>query len=298
METWKMWLALSGLALTSCADSDDSSGNGGGDESDADTDSDTDSDTDTDTDSDTDADADTDAQGWAADGLQIDAMFGYDEATGMVQTMTYDGSDLPNAVTMTVINVANFSSDADSTQFCTVSWTIPEGAIVSNEDFSGYWLSFDLSDATIAYTGASMPPAVGDCENMASFMGTPRGSSDLTTFIGAWGIGFGIQALDDMPAGVLNDWSTNVWPTTYASLYGPWEGISDGLAAGSFTLLGFPPSQADVMLAYALDEGTWEVAYDEKTKTSTLATLGGVTSPPTAYYQSLAMYVFGLAGAD
>ena len=36
-------------------------------------------------------------------------------------------------------------------------------------------------------------------------------------------------------------------------------------------------------------------AYDEKTKTNTLLSLGGVTSPPTAYYQSMAMYTFGMA---
>ena len=299
METWKMWLALSGLAMTSCDKGDDSSGSGGGDESDADTDADADTDTDADadadTDTDTDADADTDAQGWDVDGIQIDALFGYDAATDTVQTMTFGGSELPNVVSMNAINVDDFMSNpGTSTQFCVVSWHIPEGAIARNDAFSDYWVSFDLSDTTIDFSGASTTGAVGDCEGIRSFMGASRGSSDLETFARSWDVGFGIQSLDDLSASVLTDWRTNVWPSTYAAALGPWDDWSSSLAAGSFTYFGFPSTAADVMFGYALDEGTWELFYDDKAKTTTLVTLGGVTSPPTAYYQSMAMYVFGM----
>jgi hypothetical protein len=296
METWKIWLALSGLAFVSCADGDDSSGNGGGgDESDADTDADSDTDTDSDADADTDTDTDTDVQGWDADTIQVDASFGYDAGTGTIQTMTFDGTALPNAISATIVNLADVSSSSNPTQFCFFTWTLPEGAIAANGDFtSEYWLSFDLTDADFSYSGVTTATGpVGDCDGIASFMGTPRGAADLATFAETFGIGFGLQSLQDVDAATINDWRSNIWPTTYAGTYGPWNGISAGLAAGSFTTIGTAPIEADVMLAYEVDPDTWALTYDEKTKTTTLVTMTGLTAAPTAFYSSLVMYAFG-----
>jgi hypothetical protein len=294
METWKTWLALSGLAMTACADGDDSSGNGGGDESDADTDADgdTDTDTDTDADTDTDTDTDTDVQGWVADTIQVDASFGYEEGTG-IRTMTFDGTELGNVVAATVLNYADYTGSGNPTQFCFVTWTLQEGPIVSNGDFPGeYWVSFDLSSASLSYSGESLGGPVGDCEGMETFMGRARGDTDLASFVATWDVGFGIESLQDLDGTTLNDWRSNVWPDTFAEDYGPWNQISPGLAAGSFTMLGSAPNEADVMLAYSVDENG-AIDYDPETKTTTLVTMTGLSAAPTAYYQSLVMYAFG-----
>ncbi len=295
METWKMWLALSGLAVVSCAQGDDSSGNGdggggGGDESDADTDADSD----TDTDADTDADSDTDAQGWDADTIRVDAAFGFDAATGMIRTMTYTGSALPNAVSATIYNQAD-AVTASPTQFCFVTWTLPEGAIAANGDFpEEYWMSFDLSGAQIAYSGVtSATGPKGDCDGMQSFLGLPRGSADLASFAATFGIGFGVQSIADVAPATVNDWRTNSWPANYATTYGPWNGLSAGFAAGSVTMLDSAPNEADVMMAFVVDEESWDVPSDPKTGVSNLVPMTGVTAPPTGYYQSLAMYALG-----
>ena len=298
MENWKIWLALSGLAMASCAEGDDSSGNGGGggDESDADTDADSDADTDADSDADTDADSDTDVQGWDADTIQIDASFGYDAATGTIRTIAFDGSALPNAVSATIVNLADVST-ANPTQFCFVTWTLPEGAIAANGDFptDEYWLSFDLSDTAVSFSGVTTAGGpVGDCEGMQSFMGTPRGEADLAAFAETFGIGFGLQSLQGVDAATLNDWRSNIWPSTYASTWGAWNQLSAGFAAGSFTTLGTVPIEADVMLAYEVDPKTWELSFDAESDTSTIVSMTGLTAAPTAFYSSFVMYSFGV----
>ena len=294
METRMLWLALSGLAMVSCAEGDDSSASGdggGGDESDADTDADSDTDTDSDTDADTDADTDV-QQGWDADTLQVDASFGFDAATGTIRTMTYLGSALPNAVSATIYNSADLAT-ASPTQFCFVTWTLPEGAFATNGDFtSEYWMSFDLSDADITYSGVTAGPQ-GDCEGMQSFLGTARGSADLASFAATFGIGFGVQSLADVATATVQDWRSNTWPANYAATYGAWNGVSAGFAAGSFTMQGSAPNEADVMIAFVVDEKSWDVPVDPKTGTSNLVPMTGLTAPPTGYYQSLAMYALG-----
>jgi hypothetical protein len=304
METRMLWLALSGLAMVSCAKGDDSSGNGddgagdggGGDESDADTDADSDTDSDSDTDADTDADTDV-QQGWDADTLQVDASFGFDATTGTIHTMTYLGSTLANTVSATIYNAADLAT-ANPTQFCFVTWTLPEGAIAANGAFTGeYWMSFDLSDADITYTGAtSAGGPTGDCEGMQSFLGTARGSADLESFAATFGIGFGVQSLADVATAIVTDWRTNTWPTIYAPTYGAWNTFSPAFAAGSFTMQGSTPNETDLMMAFVVDEESWDVPSDPKTGVSNLVTMTGLTAPPTGYYQSLAMYSF--SGSD
>jgi hypothetical protein len=294
METRTLWLALSGLAMVSCAEGDDSSGNGDGggvgDESDADTDADSD----TDTDADTDADSDTDVQGWDADTIQVDASFGFDAATGTIHTMTYGGATLPNAVSATIYNSADLGT-ANPTQFCFVTWTLPEGAFASNGDFPAaeYWTSFDLGGAQITYSGVtSATGPKGDCEGMQSFLGSSRGSADLASFAATFGIGFGVQSIANVPTATVNDWRSNSWPANYAATYGAWNSISAAFAAGSFTVQGSTPNQADVMIAFVVDEKSWDVPIDDA-GASTLVPMTGLTAPPTGYYQSLAMYSLG-----
>jgi hypothetical protein len=299
METRMLWLALSGLAMVSCAKGDDSAGtgdDGGGDESDADTDadSDTDTDADTDADTDTDTDADTDVQGWDADAIQVDASFGFDAAAGTIQTMTYNGAALPNSVSATVYNQADLGTTNPS-QFCFVTWTLPEGAIAANGDFPAeFWMSFDLSDAAISYSGVTTATGPkGNCEGMQSFLGVARGSADLASFAATFGIGFGVQSLQDVPTATVNDWRSNTWPANYAATYGAWNALSAAFAAGSFTLQGSAPNDADVMYAYEVDSKSWDVPFDPKTGVSNLVSMTGLTAPPTGYYQSLAMYSLG-----
>ncbi len=300
MENWNMWLALSGSAvMVACSGNGSDSNGGGGGEADADTDADSDTDTDADSDADsdtdTDTDTDTDVQGWVADTIQVEASFGYDEATGEIRTMTFDGVTLDNYVTATVLNYEDFTTNPNGTQFCFVAWTLPDGPVATNAAFpSEYWFSFDLSEVELTYSGGSTTGQVGDCENMGTFMGNSRGSADLASFLETFDIGFGIQSLQDLDGTTLNDWRSNIWQSQgYEKFYGAWNQLSGGFAAASFTMLGSAPNEADLMLAYEVDPKTGAVSWDEKTSSSTLVSLTGLTDAPTAYYQSLVMYAFG-----
>src|SRR5436190_5662582 len=197
METRMLWLALSGLAVVSCADNaDPSDDGGGGDESDADTDAD--SDTDTDADADADTDADTDAQqAWQADYIMIDAGFAYDAPTGQIVTATLDGNQYQSAVTALVVDWADYTTSAQPTKFCLIDWAIPEGAIAANDDFaaSQYWLSFDLSDAVVTSTDVSPFGDVGDCDHLESILGETRGTMSVADLAQTLDIGVGVESL-------------------------------------------------------------------------------------------------------
>jgi len=197
-------------------------------------------------------------------------------------------------VSAMIYNSADMAG-VDPTQFCFVTWTLPEGSIAANGDFtSEYWMSFDLADAQITYSGVtSSTGPKGDCEGVQSFLGATRGSADLTSFAATLGIGFGVQSLADVETATVNDWRSNTWPANYAATYGAWNGLSAAFAAGSFTMQGSAPNEADVMIAFVVDEKSWDVPSDPKTGTSNLVPMSGLTAPPTGYYQSLAMYALG-----
>jgi hypothetical protein len=295
METWKTWLALSGLAMVSCADNGDPSDDGGdnGGDSDADTDADSDTDTDADADADTDADsdADTDAQqAWHADYIMIDAGFGYDAPSGEIVTATLDGNAYQSAVTALVVDWADYTS-AKPTKFCLVDWAIPEGAIAANDDFgqSQYWLSFDLSDAVVTSTNVSPYGDVGDCDHLDSILGETRGMMSVTELAQTLGIGFGVEALSAIPASVANDWSATL-ETMYGA--GAWSVMHDTLAASSFTMLGGQPAEVSLMLAYAMDPDTHELLLDETGTDGILVDLATATSAPSGYYVSMNMYAY------
>src|SRR6185436_5567026 len=99
--------------------------------------------------------------------------------------------------------IANHANLATSlpTQYCFVSWAIPDGAIAPNDAFdSAYWLSFDLSQASISLWDE------GDCEHLGSFMGMPRGSKDVVDFAADFGMGFGVKSIDSVDPAALEEW--------------------------------------------------------------------------------------------
>jgi hypothetical protein len=285
MKSWNVVLGLIGPAVVvACSGEDaDSSGSPGGE-----------SDADTDADSDTDTDTDTDPSGWSADAIRVDADFGYDQATGTIRTMTWAGYPQVNAITAVLFNVADYTASSISTQFCYLTWTLPEGAIATNGDFaSEYWLSFDLTDADVSYGGTDANGNDADCEHMTSFLGVPRGSTDLLTFAEGLGMGFGLEGLQDVDPTTLEDWQTNTWPASWSSVFGGWNQNLPSFAAGSITLQGSAPQEVDIMLGLETDPKTWTVNWDEATNTSQSVAMTGLTAAPTAYYVGIMMYAIG-----
>src|SRR6187401_2896802 len=109
METRKMWLVLSGLAMVSCAEGVDSSGNGDGAGDDGGSGDESDADTDADSDTDTDTDADT--ASWDADVIFLYAQFGYDAKRGEIVDASWAGETLDNLVTATVMDLDRYLED-------------------------------------------------------------------------------------------------------------------------------------------------------------------------------------------
>ena len=242
------------------------------------------SDTDTDTDSDTDTDTDTDADLWDADVIMVDAWFGYDAETGTIVKGVVDGEEHANLILATIANYANLFTPSP-TQYCFVSWAIPDGAIATNEAFdSTYWLSFDLSQAPVSLWDD------GDCDHLDSFMGMPRGSKDVVDFAAEFGMGFGMKPIDAVAPAALDDWE-ETWSKGQDE---SWDDAYPPFAGGAFTMLGQPPDDADIMLALAMDPKTREVDVDFEAGTGTYLDLATKGFAPTGWYVSLVMYAFSM----
>ena len=243
--------------------------------------SESDADTDADTDSDTDTDTDTDADLWDADLIMVDAWFGYDAETGTIVNGIVDGDEQPNLVLATVANHHDLATSAVPTQYCFLSWEIPEGPIAANDAFdSAYWLSFDLSDAPVKLW------ETGDCLHLGSFMGMPRDGQDVAEFAAELGMGFGMKPIEAVDPDALEDWE-ETWSDSQSE---SWDDAYSTFAGGAFTMLDRPPADADIMFAFEMDPKTRDVAFDGSTGTYVeLATHGAA---PTGWYASLVMYYF------
>jgi hypothetical protein len=283
MDSWKLALALLGPAA---ACTSDDPGSDGGDSAEGDADTDTDSDTDTDT------DTDTDVEAWDADAIAVDTHFGFEQSTGTIHTVTWNGQVQPNEVAVVLINSDDYASSSSPTKWCFLSFELPEGEIVANDDFGDtYWMSFDVSDADVTYSNDVFEGWTGDCENIQSFLGIDRGSLDVASFARTLGIGFGIKSFDDVDPGTVDDWRDRVWPQYYESAFGAWDEVESTFAGGAITFADHGPVDVDIVLGLTVDPETWTMVYDPVTNSTPPLALDGVTAPPpTAYYTSIAMY--------
>jgi hypothetical protein len=285
MQSSKLAVALLGPA-TACsptaAEPDDSS----------ETDTDTDTDSDTDTDADSDTDTDTDSDRWDADAIAVDTHFGFEQSTGTIHTVTWNGSVQPNEVGVLLINRDDYTTSASPSKWCFVSFGLPEGKIVANGDFDEtYWLSVDVDDADVTYSNDVFQGLTGDCEHLGSFLGHERGSLDVASFARTLGIGAGIKSLGDVNTKTLNDWRTRVWPDYWQATFGPWEDLEAAFAGGAVTFAGIGPVDANLTIGLMVDPETWVMDYDPETNSTRDVLLAGVTPPPpTAYYTSIIMY--------
>jgi len=240
------------------------------------------SESDADTDTDSDTDTDTDADLWDADVIMVDAWFGYDADTGTVVQGIVDGDAQPNLILATIANHANLMTGSP-TQYCFVSWPIPDGAIAANDAFdSSYWLSFDLSEAPVTLWDE------GDCEHLGSFMGMPRGSKDVVDFASEFGMGFGVKSIGAVDPAALAEWE-DIWSDGHDE---SWDDAYATFAGGAFTMLGQPPGDADIMFALEMDPATYAVDVDFDAGTGTYLDLATGGFAPTGWYVSLVMYVF------
>jgi hypothetical protein len=283
MESWKLALALLGPAAA-CASDDPGSEHPDNGE------------TDTDTDTDSDTDTDTDVEGWDADAIAIDTHFGFEQSTGTIHTVTWNGQVQANELAVMLINRADYTTSSSPSKWCFVSFTIPEGEIVANADFDDtYWLSFDVDDADAMYSNDVFQGLTGDCEHIQSFMGIGRGSLDVVSFARTLGIGSGIKSFDDVDEDTVDDWHDRTWPQTYQSTFGSWDDVASGFAGGSVTFAGGDPVDANIMIGLMVDPKTWIMVYDPKTNSTPEVVLDGVTAPPpTAYYTSIIMYTLAM----
>ena len=284
-DTMRSSLLAALIVCAACSDNGDDSTATPGEESETDTDSDSDSDTDTDT--------DTDA--WDATVIFVYAGFGYDADAGEIVNATMQGEPLDNAVIATVMDLDRYLEDPENaTTWCLVTWRIPVGPIVPNPAFdSSYWLSFDLTDAEITWSGDDAYYATGDCDHVQSFMGMSRGDADLASFASTWGVGFGIGPLSNVGAATLEGWADTVWPDTYADDYGAWKDIESTLGSGTMKLMEFPLHDSDIVYAITMrKDGSIDNA--EGTGTGMAQVLGKADSPPSGYYGALAMSGMGM----
>jgi hypothetical protein len=281
MESWKLALALLGPAAACASDDPGSDGADSGE-----------SDTDTDTDSDT----DTDVEGLDADAIAVDTHFGFEQSTGTIHTVTWIDQVQPNEVAVLLINLADYTASSSPTKWCFVSFELPEGKIVANDDFDEtYWLSFDVDDAAITYSNDVFEGWTGDCEHVRSFMGADRGSLDVASFARTLGIGFGIKSFDDVANGTVDDWRDRIWPKYQEPLYGSWDHSKPSFAGGSVTFQGQGPADVDIMIGLTVDPETWVMMYDPNTNsTPTLLLEDATAPPPTAYYTSIIMYTLAM----
>ena len=284
MKSWKLALALLGPAAA-CA----SEGPDGDDEGDADTDADSDTDTDTDT--------DADVEGWDADAIAVEIQFGFDQSTGTVHNVTWIDEVQPNQVAVMLINRDDYTTSSSPTKWCWISFELPEGTIVANDDFDDetYWLSFDVADTDVTYSNDVFEGWTGDCEHVRSFWGIDRGSLDVESFARTLGIGAGIKSFDDVDAGTADDWHDRVWPQYQEDTFGDWDQAEHGFAGGSVTFAGEGPSDVNIMLGLMVDPETWIMVYDPDTNSTPNVILEDVTAPPpTAYYTSIIMYTLAM----
>jgi len=283
MESWKLALALLGPAAACASDAPGSDGADRG-ESDADTDADSDTDT------------DTDVEGWDADAIAVEMQFGFEQSTGTIHDVTWIDEVQPNQLGAMLINRDDYTSSSSPTKWCWISFAIPEGTIVANDDFDEtYWLSFGVDDADVTYSNDVFEGWTGDCEHVRSFWGIDRGSLDLVSFARTLGIGFGIKSFDDVDSGTVADWRDRIWPQYQEPTFGPWEEVEPAFAGGAVTFAGQGPVDVNIMVGLMVDPMTWLMVYDPKTNSTPDATLEGVTAPPpTAYYTSIIMYTLAM----
>ena len=264
----KMFVLALAAGLSACSDDGDSAI--------------TDSESDADTDSDTDTDTDTDADSWDADVIMVDAWFGYDAETGTIVQGIVDGDAQQNLILATIANHANLMTGTPS-QYCFVSWPIPDGTVAANDAFdSSYWLSFDLSQAPVTLWDE------GDCDHLGSFMGMPRGSKDLVDFAAEFGMGFGVKSIAAVDPDALEEWQ-GIWSDGQDE---PWADAYSTFAGGAFTMLDRPPGDADIMFALEMDPETRAVDVDFQAGTGTYLDLATSGFAPTGWYVSLVMYAF------
>jgi len=283
MESWKLALALLGPAAACVSDDPGSEHTDTGE-------------SDTDTDADSDTDTDTDVEGWDADAIAVDTHFGFERSTGTIHTVTWKGQVQANEVAVMLINRADYATSSSPSKWCFVSFTIPEGEIVANQDFDDtYWLSFDVSDADAMYSNDVFQGLTGDCEHMQSFMGIDRGSLDVVSFARSLGIGSGIKSFDDVASGTVDDWRDRVWPQYYEKSFGSWAQNEPAFGGGAITFGGSAPTDVNIVIGLAVDPETWIMVYDAKTNSTPDVLLEDVTAPPpTAYYTSIIMYTLAM----
>ena len=283
MESWKLALALLGPAV---ACTSDDPGSDGADSGEGDADTDTDSDTDT----------DTDVEGWDADAIAVETQFGFEQSTGTIHTVTWIDDPQPNQVGIMLINKDDYTTSSSPSKWCWISFELPEGTIVANEDFDEtYWLSLDVDDAEVTYSNDVFEGLTGDCEHVRSFWGIERGSLDVVSFARTLGIGSGIKSFDDVDSGTVDDWRDRIWPENYEDAFGSWEYAEDGFAGGAVTFAGQGPVDMNIVVGLMVDPKTWIMVYDPKTNSTPNVLLDGVTAPPpTAYYTSIGMYTLAM----
>ena len=235
-----------------------------------------------DADTDTDTDTDTDADLWDADVIMVDAWFGYDADAGTIVEGVVDGEAQPNLILATIANHANLMTGTP-TQYCFVSWPIPDGAVDANDAFdSTYWLSFDLSQAPVTLWDQ------GDCEHLGSFWGVPRGSKDVIDFAADFGMGFGVKPIEAVDPDSLEEWEA-IWSAGHDE---SWDDAYTTFAGGAFTMLDWTPGDADIMFALEMDPETRAVDVDFEAGTGTYLDLATSGFAPTGWYVSLVMYAF------
>jgi len=281
MESWKLALALLGPAAA-CVSDDPGSERADSGESDADTD--------------TDSDTDTDVEGWDADSIAVEMQFGFEQSTGTIHDVTWIDDVQPNQLGAMLINKDDYASSSSPTKWCYVSFELPEGKIVANDDFDEtYWLSFDVDDADVTYSNDVFQGLTGDCEHVRSFMGIERGSLDVVSFARTLGLGFGIKSLDDVDDDTVDDWRDRIWPKYQKPNYGDWDDAEAGFAGGAVTFAGLGPLDVNIVVGLMVDPETWIMVYDPTTNSTPLVGLAGVTGPPpTAYYTSIVMYTLAM----
>ncbi len=284
-------LALLGsTGLLACTDKGDDSS--GGDESDADTDTDTDTDTDSDTDSDTDTDV---HEPWHADTISIDFGFGWDATTNEIATATGPTGPLGNYVAISLFNLGKQKA-LDVYQFCFVSYDLPDGAVPMSSASGDYWMGFDLSKLTPTITGKTTDPTVeGDCEMMEDFIDVSRGTQTLEEFVMALGFGAHIGNFANVDEDTYDDWES-FWDDSFGDKIGEWDDTEPYFSLAGFTTdvetfgATNSPAPFGVAFGYLVDE-KWNLV--EKDGAVVTLDLSAMAAPPTAYYQTQSLYIYG-----
>jgi hypothetical protein len=156
-------------------------------------------------------------------------------------------------------------------------------------------MGFDLSGITPTYSGKS-DNGDGECELMDGFADLDRDKQDLVTFVQSLGVGVGSGNWALVDETTYNDWES-FWADGYEADYGDWDDAEQWFSLTAFTLAGTDVFQNDtapgplgIGLGYLVDD-KWNIVFDDKSAIP--LDLSAAATAPTAYYQTLSMYLWG-----